>query len=430
MKKQIIAALCIAAAAAATTGCSGKSSDTASAKDLKSAEKRIEALEAQLEELSGEVEDNEDGEYEFDEEIHEVYDDTAVVEAYKSGDDSALTDEKDKYIYEELKKAVDEIINDDMTDYEKELAVYTYVFNGTKFDQSSLSAIDTSSEYSHTPYGFFHDHTTICVGNATTFKLFMDVLGIDCEIIHSTTQGEHAWNVVKIDGDWYQVDITFDSGTGSDGPAYDYLNVTDAVKQNDGYPWDPADYHECTSTKYNYGVLNAVECDDVYDIPEKLKALYDDAQTTHGYYKFDIPDGVDPTVYKAQIQCLFENITTEDDTLVYGSIPILTDDEKSVVVGVTVQSANDLYGSTGDVDAELMESRADIDYSKLSDEFSSVFDGKVSIVGDLTAYEQSYLYTQYSSDDVTSDSAVTTADSTDSAADGEEVSLSAVEATE
>ena len=35
--------------------------------------------------------------------IHPIYDDTAVVEAYKSGDDSKLTDDKDKYILKELK---------------------------------------------------------------------------------------------------------------------------------------------------------------------------------------------------------------------------------------------------------------------------------------------------------------------------------------
>ncbi|MFR9092128.1 hypothetical protein [Ruminococcus bicirculans (ex Wegman et al. 2014)] len=45
-----------------------------------------------------------DGDGNVNGEIHPIYDDTAVVEAYKSGDDSKLTDDKDKYILKELKK--------------------------------------------------------------------------------------------------------------------------------------------------------------------------------------------------------------------------------------------------------------------------------------------------------------------------------------
>ena len=71
---------------------------------------------------------------------------------------------------------------------------------------------ESEDDESYNPYGFFHDHSTICVGNATTIKLFFDVLGIDSKIIHSTENGEHAWNVVKIDGKWYHLDVTFDGG--------------------------------------------------------------------------------------------------------------------------------------------------------------------------------------------------------------------------
>ena len=62
-------------------------------------------------------------------EVHPIYDDTAVVEAYKTGDSSKLTDDKDKFILEEATKAIKENIKDKMTDYEKEKAIYDYVFN-------------------------------------------------------------------------------------------------------------------------------------------------------------------------------------------------------------------------------------------------------------------------------------------------------------
>lgn len=202
-KKILTLALCLTCLTAGMTGCAKdkSSSDTKIAKStssqsessdsekIKELSDKLEKLENTLSNILGEdIYDYADGEGNVNGEIHPIYDDTAVVEAYKSGDDSKLTDDKDKYILKELKKAVGEIIKDGMSEYDKEKAVYDYVFSQTHFNDDSLVAIsdDSEDDESYNPYGFFHDHSTICVGNATTIKLFFDVLGIDSKIIHST----------------------------------------------------------------------------------------------------------------------------------------------------------------------------------------------------------------------------------------------------
>ena len=43
--------------------------------------------------------------------------------------------------------------------------------------------------------------------------VIMGALDIPCKIIHSTENGEHAWNIVQLNGEWYHVDVTFDGGT-------------------------------------------------------------------------------------------------------------------------------------------------------------------------------------------------------------------------
>ena len=98
----------------------------------------IEALALKIDELSNKIDDlsKKFSDYDFGGDVHEIYDDTAVVEAFKAKDPSNLTDPKDKYIYDGLVKAYDEIIKDGMSDYEKELAVYDYIFYGTRFDKS------------------------------------------------------------------------------------------------------------------------------------------------------------------------------------------------------------------------------------------------------------------------------------------------------
>lgn len=299
--------------------------------------------------------------------FHEIYDDSAVVEAYKNSDSSQLTDEKDKFIYDSLVKAVDEIIEDDMSDYEKEIAVYNYIFKETHFNENSLAAITDSSQedYSHTPYGFFHDHSTICVGNATTFKLFMDVLGIDCQIIHSVQEGEHAWNLVKIDGDWYHCDVTFDGGVSE--PDYAYFNVPDSAKENAGYPWNRDDFPECTSVKYCYSFVNAQEVKDVYEIPSAIKNGFKDKKTSV-YMKLKIPEDVDSLIASNQISEIIESISPKDGGFGLSEISSVVADGY-ILFGISKYDINELmnmYSSASDLSGGL-----DIDSEKLKEEFST-----------------------------------------------------------
>ena len=49
----------------------------------------------------------------------------------------------------------------------------------------------------------------MCVGYATTFRMFMQMMDIECMVEHNTEK-YHSWDLVKIDGDWYQIDATWD----------------------------------------------------------------------------------------------------------------------------------------------------------------------------------------------------------------------------
>ncbi len=199
--------------------------------------------------------------------VHDIYDDTAVVEAYHSGDASKLN-EKDQFVLETASGIIDDIIEADMTPYEKEKAVYDWQWAWVHYSDEDLNPITGSSD-NYTPYGVLTGHDAICVGNATTFRLFMDMLDVPCMIIHSTEQGEHAWDLVQLDDEWYHVDVTFDNGNYA--PSYSYFNVPDSVKDDGSWPWDHEEIPAATGTKYCYMLTNAVECEDMYDIPMVLK---------------------------------------------------------------------------------------------------------------------------------------------------------------
>ncbi|MCI8608382.1 MAG: hypothetical protein HFE73_01925 [Firmicutes bacterium] len=212
-----------------------------------------------------------------DGEIHEIYDDTKVLEAYRSGDDSKL-DEKDKFVLDTAKSVIDEVIKDGMTPYEKEKAIYDWQVKWVNYAEDDLNPMTGGgAAYNHTPYGVLKFHQAICVGNSTTFKLFMDMLEIPCMIIHSTQSGEHAWNIVQIEDEWYHVDVTFD-GSSNGIPSYSNFNVPDSVKDTGSWPYDHDEIPAANGTKYSYMLQNAQVIDDFYDIPKELKKAIDNNQ--------------------------------------------------------------------------------------------------------------------------------------------------------
>lgn len=394
IKRSILLTLCAATVCTGMSACAKKgpsssfSESSSKSEDNSELQKQVDELNGKVEKLSGILTEyfGEDisniDMNDINGEIHNIYDDSAVVEAYKTGDDSKLSDEKDKYILKELKKAISEIITDDMDDFDKEKAVYDYVFSKTHFNENSLAAIpNTNEDYSHTPYGFFHDHSTICVGNATTFKLFFDVLGIDSKIIHSTQNGEHAWNVVKIDGSWYHLDLTFDNGT--DYPDYAYFNVPDSVKNDGTYPWDESEYPACNDTDKCMICLDAEKLDSVYDIPQKIKNIIDTEKPT-AYLSIAIPDGCDTDEVKGQLENIINSIYFEEYYSAATPV-VITSDEKNACFGISVYTMSDEdYGNY-----EISENVLDIDYDKLQAAFADAL-GDEMVYSDGIGYYTDY----------------------------------------
>lgn len=280
-------------------------------------------------------------------EIHEIYDDTAVLEAYKSGDDSKLN-EQDKFVLDTAKKVIGEIITDDMSDYEKEKAVYDWLIGYTSYNASNLAPISAGDEYSHEPYGVLKYHTAICVGNSTTMKLFLDMTGIENKIIHSTENGEHAWNLVKLDGEWYHCDVTFDGGTGGI-PAYTYFNVPDSVKDDGSYPWNHEVIPSADGTKYCLIANEAKELENVYDIPKYLKEQLDEGKTM---ISFKLKDSSLYTASAAEF--IMQNFTVPDGELCLGETMAIGSD---TIYSISVWKYD---GESGEGDPEVLDKLQEI----------------------------------------------------------------------
>lgn len=198
-------------------------------------------------------------------ESYEIKPTTAISDAYKSGDTSKLTD-KEKETLDMAKKALEEMkIKDDMSDYEKEKKVYEWMTSSLQQDAGALTVIPSTQEDCDNPYGVLKYHNAVCVGYATTFRMFMQMMDIECMVEHNTDR-YHSWDLVKLDGDWYITDIYSDAGSTS----YAHFNMTDAMFGQE-QSWDHDFFPAANSMKYNVAYQNKKTVDDIYDLPKALR---------------------------------------------------------------------------------------------------------------------------------------------------------------
>ncbi len=144
------------------------------------------------------------------------------------------------------------IIKDDMTEFQKELAIHDYLVLNSKYDPNKLSGGSYAKE-SHSIYGTLVRGVGVCESYAEAFKLLLNKVGIESMVVISTPAMNHAWNIVNLDGKYYHVDVTWDDPTPDrEGMTrYSYLNLTDTKISTDHY-WDAKNYPTCNSKDYSY----------------------------------------------------------------------------------------------------------------------------------------------------------------------------------
>jgi len=192
----------------------------------------------------------------------DIYDPTAILDAWKRGDASTLSG-KNRSIYDACEHVINKLITNSMTDYEKELAIHDWIIDWANYDTEVASnSPDASPDPDNdNPYGLLINKKAVCKGYTLTFQLFMDLVGVECITVNGTSnngQSEHAWNMVRIDGEWYCVDVTWNDPTDPNGGYKDdsvshkYFNVTSQFMWDTNHQWDRSTVPEATAPKLHY----------------------------------------------------------------------------------------------------------------------------------------------------------------------------------
>lgn len=140
---------------------------------------------------------------------------------------------------------IGQIITPSMTDYDKVKAIHDYIVNNTTYD-SSLQPI------SYTIYGALIKGSGVCQAYTSAFEALLDKVGIENIAVVSESM-EHAWSMVKLDGDYYHIDTTWDdpvTNTGENVLRYDYFLINDEEMKSREHVWEYNDYPQALGVKY------------------------------------------------------------------------------------------------------------------------------------------------------------------------------------
>lgn len=185
---------------------------------------------------------------------------------YETFDGTRQTVILDYYCSEEEAKTKQAEIDAKVAEIKKQIPAGASTYDKLKVFHDYVVLHDSFTKdgtYPQTIYGGLVEGSVQCEGYAKTIGYLCDKFQIENMLKTglNVKQLSHAWNIVKVDGDWYNFDTTFDDPVGNfptDYIRYNYFLVTDAEIYNKSHFNDVAYYNPpaCTATKANYFVKN------------------------------------------------------------------------------------------------------------------------------------------------------------------------------
>ncbi|MCL1816008.1 MAG: hypothetical protein FWG43_00210 [Clostridiales bacterium] len=130
-----------------------------------------------------------------------------------------------------MNEILSEYIMENMSEKETVKAIHDYIVLNTTYDTSYEG---DNEGLPHYPSTAIFEHKGVCDAYAAAFKIILNAAGLDCIVVPGEAFGSgHTWNQVKIDGEWYNIDVTWDDPDYKDKILYDYFCIPDKKMYRD-----------------------------------------------------------------------------------------------------------------------------------------------------------------------------------------------------
>ena len=196
---------------------------------------------------------------------------------------------------------------DEITDpFELELAAYTYAIENFEYAHEHNEFTGKEFDEFFTVAGLMRNGRGVCAAYSRFIQYILGRRGIPAvPILQNTERGNddtgHAWLAVRIDGEYYHLDVTYDEGDEKDPECFPYshFNVTDD-EVDDDRDLDRALYPDivCRATAANYyrrrGLYFETD-EEVYEGARRFAKESEPTDKEHQYFYFRMPPGHDST---------------------------------------------------------------------------------------------------------------------------------------
>lgn len=166
-----------------------------------------------------------------------------------------------------------------MSAYDKALALHDWLIYNANYDYTYTN---------YMPDGVLLDGSGVCQSYALAYQMLLKEAGVESLYVTGMAGGgAHAWNLVKMGGEWYHVDCTWDDPNQGGLENHDYFGLTDALMARD-HQWNYEGENfvpECTTTRYTYAINAAdIVYSDISELNALVAALPEGMRTITFYY--------------------------------------------------------------------------------------------------------------------------------------------------
>ena len=148
--------------------------------------------------------------------------------------DRTVINQKIDLLQETVEKIISEI-SSEASDIIKEKYIHDYIVETVSYDYNAAENIEnytTMLPHAFDLYGAAIEGSAVCEGYSKLFQYLCYSVGINStQVIGASNGGNHMWNAVLINGEWYQLDVTWNDT--EDITGYSYFNLNNQEMSKD-----------------------------------------------------------------------------------------------------------------------------------------------------------------------------------------------------
>jgi len=163
-------------------------------------------------------------------------------------------------LYDKMDEIIKSIIKPGMSELEKEKAVHDYIVLNATY------ALNSSSDQYGGAYAILVDGTGVCGEYVLATQALLNRVGIECVNVKSSKMN-HEWCIVKIDGNYYHLDTTWDDPVPDKVGVvrHTYFNLTDS-EMSKSHNWEYHSIYPVCNTTYTIANVSLNKTTDILGV--------------------------------------------------------------------------------------------------------------------------------------------------------------------